>query len=148
MTDPANLSQFKGRLILSNNDLTGTLPTEMGNMNQLCKLLCTHCLNSSLDFLFCMIICISLLWIHDLNMESVNSPKYLTTFKYCDFLISKGGCIWQITNLRVHFPLKWEIWINSVSYCVYIASTLYWILYYVWLFEYLCYEYIIWMYTW
>ena len=65
------LSHFKGELDLSNNELTGTLPTEMGNMN-LCKLLCTHCLNSLMDFAFCMIICISLLWMYDLKMEIVN----------------------------------------------------------------------------
>ena len=37
-------------LYLSNNKLTVTLPTEMGNMNELSKLLCTHYLNSLLDF--------------------------------------------------------------------------------------------------
>ena len=55
------LSHFKGRLDLSNNTLTGTLPNEMGNQNKLGKLLCTHCLNSLIDFALCMIICISLL---------------------------------------------------------------------------------------
>ena len=128
-----------------NNELIGTLPTEMGNMNQLSKLLCTHCLNSLLDFVLCMIICISLLWIYGLNMESVNWPKYLTTCKSCDFFTSKGSSIYQITNLRVHFPLKWEIWMNFVSYCVHIVSTLHWILYSVWLLVYLFYEYMIWI---
>ena len=103
------LSHFKGGLDLTNNELRGTLPTEMGNMNQLGKLLCTHCLNSLMYFVFCMIICISLLWIYDLNMESFKWPKYLTTCKFCDFLISKGTWIWQITNQRAHFPLKREI---------------------------------------
>ena len=88
----------KGGLDLSNNELTGTLPTEMGNLNELCKLLCTHCLNSLMVLSFCMIICISLLWVYYLDMESVNWPKYLTTCKSCDFLISKGTCIWEITN--------------------------------------------------
>ena len=92
-----------------------------------------------------MIICISFLWIYDLNMESVNWPKYLTTCKSYEFLISKGGCLCQITHYRVHFPLKWEIWINLVSYCVHIVSTSHWILYSVWLFVYLSYEYIIWI---
>ena len=116
--------QWEVYLYLSNNKLTGTLPTEMGNMNYLSKLLCTHCLNSLMDFAFCMFICISLLWIYDLNMKSVNWPKYLTTCKSCDFLISKVGCICQITNLWTHFPLKWETWMNFVSYCVHIVSTL------------------------
>ena len=119
------LSHFKGRLDLYKNKLTGTLPTEMGNMNDLCKLLCTHCLNSLMDFSFCMIICISLLWIYDLNMESVNWPKYLTTCKSCDFLISKGNCIWKITNFQVHFPLKWEIWMNlSKLLCTHCLNSL------------------------
>ena len=86
------LSHFKGGLYLWNNELTSTLPTEMGNMNELSKLLCTHCLNSLMDLAFCMIICISLLWIYYLSMENVNWPNYLTTCKSCDFLISKGGC--------------------------------------------------------
>ena len=81
-------SHFKGDLWLLNNQLTGTLPTEMGNMN-LSKLLCTHFLNSLMDFAFYMILCTSLLWIHYLKMKNVNWPKYLTTCKSCDFLISK-----------------------------------------------------------
>ena len=85
------LSHFTDWLGLYHNQLTGTIPTEMGNMSQLGKLLFTHCLNSLIDFAFYMIICIPLLWIYDLKMESVNWPKYLTTCKYCDFLISKGG---------------------------------------------------------
>ena len=92
------LSHFKGWLDLSNNTLTGTLPTEIGNMTQFGKLFCTHCLDSLLDFVFCMIIYISLLWIYDLNMESVNWPKYLTTCKSCDFFISKMSWICTITN--------------------------------------------------
>ena len=36
------------------------------------SMLCSYCLNSLMNFAFCMIICISLLWIYDLNMESVN----------------------------------------------------------------------------
>ena len=118
------LSHFKGRLDLSNNELMGTLLTEMANMYYHRKLLCTRCLNSSLDFVFCMNICIFLLWIYDLKMESVNWPKYLTTCKFCDFLISKMSWIWQITNLRAHFPLKLETWTNLVSYCVHIVFTL------------------------
>ena len=51
------LSHFKVLMCLYNNTLTGTLTTEMGNMN-LSKLLCTHCLNSLLKCAFCMIICI------------------------------------------------------------------------------------------
>ena len=91
------LSNFKYDMFLYNNTLTGTLPTEMGNMN-LSKLLCTHCLNSLMDFAFCMNICIYLLWNYDLNMESFNWPKYLTTCKSCDFLISKSGWFFQINN--------------------------------------------------
>ena len=56
-----SLSYYKDELYLTNNEFTGTLSTEMGDMTQLSKLLCTHCLNSSLDFAFYMIICISLL---------------------------------------------------------------------------------------
>ena len=92
------LSHFKGYLDLYNNKLTGTLPTEMGNMNELSKLLCTHCLNSLMDFSFCMIICISLLWKYDLNMESVTWPKYFTTCKSCEFLISNTICFCIITH--------------------------------------------------
>ena len=92
------LPHFKESLYLSNNELTGTLPTEMGNLNELGKLLCTHCLNSLMVLAFCMIIGIPLLWVYDLNMESVNWQKYLTTCKSCDFLISKRGCICKITN--------------------------------------------------
>ena len=101
------VSHFKVTLYLSYNKLTGTLPTEMGKKNNLGKLLCTHCLNSLMDLVFCMIICISLLWIYYLNMESVNWPKHITTCKSCDLLISKAGCICSITNQRAHFPLKW-----------------------------------------
>ena len=121
------LFHFKVLLYLYNKELTGTLPIEMVNLNELFKLLCTHCLNSLMDFVFCMIICISLLWIHDLNMYSVNWPKYLTTWKSCDFLISKMTWIWKRTNLQAHLPLKWEIWFNLVSYCVQIVSTIEWI---------------------
>ena len=85
------LSHFKGGLYLEKNEFTGTLPTEMGNMNQPSKLLCTHCLNYLIDFAFCMIICISMSRIYDLNMESVNWQNFLTTCKYCDFLIPKIG---------------------------------------------------------
>ena len=56
-----SLSNFKDELYLKNNEFMGTLPTEMGNMNHLCKLLCTHCLNYLIEYAFCMIICISLL---------------------------------------------------------------------------------------
>ena len=66
------LSHFKGGLSLQMNQLTGTLPTEMGNMTQLCKLLCTHCLNSWMNFVFCMNFCLCLLWFLDFYLESVN----------------------------------------------------------------------------
>ena len=92
------LSHFKARLYLSNNDLTSALPTEMVNMNELSKLLCTHCLNSLIDFVLCVIICVSLLWIYYLDMESFNWPKYLTTCKSCEFLVSKSGCYCHLTN--------------------------------------------------
>ena len=118
------LSHFKGRLDLSNNELMGTLVNEMANRYYLCKLLCTHCLNSLMDFVSCMIICIFLLWIYYLRMESVNWPKYLTTCKFCDSLISKMSWICQITNLRADFPLELETWMNLVSYCVHIVLTL------------------------
>ena len=92
------ISHFKVWLDLSNNELTGTLPTEIGNMNQLRKLLCTHCLNSLMNFVLCMINCIYWLWICDLDMESVSWPKYLTTCSSCDFLVSKSRWICGITN--------------------------------------------------
>ena len=117
------LSHFTVDLDLSYNKLTGTLPTEIGRMNQLSKLLCTHCLNSLLEFVFCMIICISLLWIYYLNIESL-TDQCLTIPKSCDFLISQGDLICQITNWRAHFPLKLGICISVVSYCVHILSTL------------------------
>ena len=66
------LSHFTVDLDLSYNKLTGTLPTQIGNMNQLRKLLCTHCLNSLMYFAFSMILCLSLLWIYYLKIESVN----------------------------------------------------------------------------
>ena len=65
------ISHFTGDLDLSNNKLTCTLPTEMGNLTRFGKFLCSHCLNYLMNFAFCMIICISLLWIYDLKMESV-----------------------------------------------------------------------------
>ena len=92
------LYHFKEELELYSNKLMGTLPTEIGNLNELGKLLCTHCLNSWMDFVFCMIICKSLLWIYDLKLEIVNRPIYLITCKSCEFFISKGGSIWTITN--------------------------------------------------
>ena len=75
------LSHSKLELDLDNNLLTGKLPTEMRNLNELGKFFCIHCLNYSLVFVFFMIICISLLWIYQFNMESVNWKKYLTTCK-------------------------------------------------------------------
>ena len=65
-------SHFKGFLYISNNELTGTLPTEIGYLTHLGKLLCLHCLYSLMDFIFCTIICKSLLLIYDLTLESVN----------------------------------------------------------------------------
>ena len=64
-------SHFKEELDLSSNELTGTLTTKMGNMN-LGKLLFIHCLNSLMNFSFCMIIRIALLWTYDLKRESFN----------------------------------------------------------------------------
>ena len=92
------ISNFKVGLSLSFNQLKSKLPTEMRNMSQLGKLVCTHCLNSLMDFAFCIIICISLLWSYYLKMESINWSKYLTTCKSCNFLISKCGWFFQIMN--------------------------------------------------
>ena len=78
-------------------------------------------------------------------MDSVNWPKYLTTWNFCDFLISNLSWICQITNLRANFPLKWNIWMNLVSYCIHIVSILYWFWHSILLFVYLCYVYIIWI---
>ena len=80
---------FKDVLDLKYNLLTGTLPTETWNTNELGKWLCTHCFKSLMNFSFCMIICIYLLWVYYLNTESVKWPKYLIICKSCDFLISR-----------------------------------------------------------
>ena len=55
------ISHFKGWMGLDNNQLTGTLLSELGNMAQLSNLLCAHCLNSLIDFAFYITICIYLL---------------------------------------------------------------------------------------
>ena len=44
------LSHFKYNLVLHHNQLTGTLPTGMGNMKKLGKLLGIHCINYLMDF--------------------------------------------------------------------------------------------------
>ena len=93
-----DFSHFKGELILFDNTLMGTLPTEIGYLNELGKLFCIHCFNYLMVLALCMILCTSLLWIHYLMLESDNWPKYLTTCKSCDFLISKGNWIYDITH--------------------------------------------------
>ena len=45
-------SSFKFNLFMSNNQLMGTVPTEMVNMNELGRLLYTYCLYSFICFLF------------------------------------------------------------------------------------------------
>ena len=55
------LSHLKLLLYLYNNELTGTLPTEMGNM-KLSKLICTHCINTLMEFEFFMTISIYLFY--------------------------------------------------------------------------------------
>ena len=92
------ISHFKGGLYLYNNQLTGTLTTEMWNMYDLSKLFFTRCLSSLMDFAFCMSIWKNLLWIYYLKMKSLKWPKYFITCMSCDFLISKLSCIYQITN--------------------------------------------------
>ena len=92
------ISHFKGLLYLSSNKLSGTLPTEMGNLNELGKLLCTHSLNSLIVFLLCRFICISMFWKEYLKMERVNWPQYLNICKFSDFLTSKWNCILQLTT--------------------------------------------------
>ena len=140
------ISHYKVDLYLLKKHIMGTLTIKNGYIYHLRKLLCTHCLNSLMYLVFCIIICISLLCIHHLNMGGgVNWPKYLTTCKSCDFLISKQICIWKITYEWGQFPMKWEIWINLVRYCVHIVSTIKRILHSVWSFVYFCYEYNIWI---
>ena len=76
--------------------------------------MCTHCLNSFTNFAFRMIICtslllivcISLLWIYYLEMESVIWPKYLTTCKFCDFLIFKGSLYLSYNQLTGTLPTE------------------------------------------
>ena len=114
-------------------------------MIELSMLLCTHFLNSLIDFIFCMVMFISFFGIYYLKIESIIWAKYLTSCESCEFIISKGGCIFMITSSRAHFKLKWETWLNLVSYYVHIVSTLQWILRYIRLFVYLCYESNIWI---
>ena len=115
-------SNYKDGLCLENNQLAVSLLTNMWNLNNLGKFLCKYCLNYLMYFALYMIIWISLLWIHYLKMNSVNWTKYLSTCNYYDLFISK--CTWfgHITNLWTHFPMKWWIWINLISYCVHIVS--------------------------
>ena len=77
----------------------------MGNMIQFGKLLCTYCLNSLIDFVFCMIICIPLLWMYYLTMESVNWPKYLTT-KFIHVSHFSGKCARQFVIFQIQFPFE------------------------------------------
>ena len=60
-----------------------------------------------------------------LKMKSVDRPKYITTWKPCNFLISKGTCMYIITNQRSQLPLKCEICIIFVRYFVHISSQLF-----------------------
>ena len=87
-------------------------------MNELSKLLCTHCLNSFIYFTFCMIICISLSLIYNLKIKSINQPEYLITYKSCDFLISKRAliCICQVTTL--HWNGKYDSTQNVIVYAL------------------------------
>ena len=104
------LSNFTGDLDLSNNELTGTLPTEMGNLTQFGKLLCTHCLNSFMDFVFCMIICISLLWIYDLNMESWDNVYIITYQVESDFPFQ-----WEVCPLVCYLTDTAGLWNEKVT---------------------------------
>ena len=76
-------------------------------MDQLGNLLCTICLNYSMYFGLCMILCIYLLWIFISKMKIVNGPKYITTYNYCYLLISKMFIGWKITNQQAYLLLKW-----------------------------------------
>ena len=89
------LFYIQGVLYLSNDTLRGIMNTIIRIMNSYSKLFRTHYLYLVLGLKFCSIIFISLLWIYDLKTESVNLPKYITTSEPCDFIISKGFCIWH-----------------------------------------------------
>ena len=84
----------------------GTLLIEMGEISQLGKVLCTHCLKSLMDYLICMIICIIFLRIYQLKMESDNWTKYLTTCNSRNYLIPKWTRISKKTTQWAHLPLK------------------------------------------
>ena len=106
--------------------------------------MCTHCLNSLMVFLFCIIICISLFWIEYLKMESVNWPKYLTTCKSCDFSHFKGELILFDNTLMGTLPTEIG-YLNELGklLCTHYLNSLM-DFYSVHLFVNNCYEYMIW----
>ena len=139
------LSHFKGYLDLSNNELTGTLPTEMGNMNQLSKLLCTHCLNHLMHFVFCMNCCIPFLCIYYFNMESVTwlishclQVFWLSHFKVYLYLYNNelmGTLPTEIGNMNQLCKLLCTYCLNSLMdfvFCMIICISLLWIYIWIW----------------
>ena len=76
-------------------------------------------------------------------MEINKWPKCLSTCNSCGSLIKKWTYIYETMNKWAQLPLKLEIWINLVSYCVHIISNISWILYSILIFVSIYYEYII-----
>ena len=108
-----NISPLANLLILLFQRGTGSIKyiivkitTEMGNLNQTSKVLCTHYHKYLMDYSLYMIIYISLLWVYHLKMESGDWPKYITTRKSCHFNISKWTCIWKNNQLTVTLPIE------------------------------------------
>ena len=72
---------------MKNNILMGTLLTEMGIMNQLGKLLCTHSIDYLMGFTLYIIICISLLLLlfskfRVLADQHISPFAIITTFSF------------------------------------------------------------------
>ena len=109
--------------------IRGTVTTEMENMNELVKLLCTFLHTMSVLFygIFIMYYYLYIFVISTVWGWRVFNNQYLTTLKPCESLNSKFTCLYTTTNLRVLFPLKLGTWVNLVIYYVHIVSINYYI---------------------
>ena len=116
------LSHFKGYLNISNNKLTGALPTEMRNMNQLYKLFCTHSLNFLIGFSFCMVF--DFLSIYSLKMESVHWPNISPFASLVKFPFKRGAVSdkYRIYSYTSHWNWKYE---KNCKVIVYTLSQLF-----------------------
>ena len=108
----------------------------MENMSKLGKLLCT--IVSIILGVLHIILLFAYLYYQIFWRWIVLTHQYLTNFKPWDYLIiEKLSCGWVTTRSMVLWPLKWEIWMNLVNYCVHIVSILLFNCHYVWFFLYL-----------